>query len=252
MEALERIVDAIRFFSENHSPIHFILIFDEWRLFVRGVINTGILVGTSLVFGGLLAIPIAVSRAVRFPVLNEIAYGYIYVLRGTPLLIQLYLLYFGVGQFEIVRNSILWPILREPWWCALIAFTICTSAYAAEIIRGGIESVPRGEVEACISCGMSRFMAFHRIILPSAYRRALPAYGNEVIFAIHSSVVASTVTVIDIVGAARHFNNKYYLAYEGFIAAAILYLVIVLGFTRLYRWLETRLYKHLRPIEVPA
>jgi len=249
LDTFDLIVDALRDFSDNHSPIHFILIFDEWKLFLRGVSNTIVLVGISLVSGGLLALPIGVCRALRVPILNEIAYAYIYVVRGTPLLIQLYLIYYGVGQFEFVRDSFLWPFLREPWWCALTAFTISTSAYTAEAIRGGLEGVPKGEVEACIAVGMSRLQALRRVIVPSAYRRALPAYGNEVIFLIHASVVASTVTVIDIVGAARHFNNKFYLAYEGFIAAAILYLIIVYLFTLVYRRLENRWHRHLRPIE---
>lgn len=242
------LIEAIRTFSSETSPLDFVLILENWRLFWNGLQNTILLLTVSLVAGGLLAVPLAIVRATRIPVLNQIAFLYIYVVRGTPLLVQLYVIYYGFSQFDFIRDSAAWVILREAWWCALISFTIGTSAYTAEIFRGAIEDTPRGEVEATIAAGMSRALAFRRIILPSAFRRALPAYGNEVIFNLHTTVIASTVTVIDVLGAARAFNNKYYLAYEGFIAAAVIFIVIVFIITRVFNYLERRLHGHLRPM----
>ena len=165
---------------------------------------------------------------------------------------QVYLIYFGLGQFELIRDSVLWPVLRQAWWCALIAFVLNTAAYTTEIFRGAIEATPFGEVEAAKACGMSPFTRLRRIILPSAFRRALPMYSNEVIFMLHGSAVASTVTIVDILGAGRVLNAKHYLAYEGFIAAAVLYIVLVYGLVYVFRGIERRWHAHLRPRETDA
>ncbi|MBE1282938.1 MAG: ABC transporter permease subunit [Rhodobacteraceae bacterium] len=242
---MESLLESIRVFSSETSPLDFYLVLQNWSLFWKGLQNTLLLLVLSLIAGGLLAVPLAIIRATRVPILNPIAYGFIYFVRGTPLLVQLYVIYYGLSQFEAVRDSAAWVILREPWWCALIAFSIGTAAYTAEIFRGAIEDTPRGEVEATIAAGMSRVLAYRRIILPSAFRRALPAYGNEVIFNLHTTVIASTVTVIDVLGAARTFNNKYYLAYEGFITAALIFIAIVFVITRVFNLMERRMLRHL-------
>jgi arginine/ornithine transport system permease protein len=244
--AVTDVLEIIRKFSSDVSPLDFYLVLANWHLFWEGLTNTLILLIVSLVAGGLLAVPLAIIRAVRIPALNPLVFGFIYLVRGTPLLVQLYVIYYGLSQFEYVRDSIAWSILREPWWCALIAFTISTSAYTAEILRGAIEATPRGEIEAATAAGMNKVLTLRRVILPSAFRRALPAYGNEVIFDLHSTVLASTVTVIDVLGAARSFNSKYYLAYEGFITAALIFMTIVFIITHVFRFLETRMLKHLR------
>lgn len=243
---MDALLETIRTFSSETSPLDFYLVVENWPIFWRGIQNTLILLIVSLVVGGILAIPLAIVRALRVPVANQLAYGFIYFIRGTPLLVQLYVVYFGLSQFEFIRQSAAWVILREPWWCALITFSIGTAAYTAEIFRGAIEATPRGEVEATIAAGMSRPLAFRRIILPSAFRRALPAYSNEVIFNLHTTVIASTVTVIDVLGAARTFNNKYYLAYEGFITAALIFIAIVFVITRIFRYMEKHMLAHLR------
>lgn len=242
-------VESLRAFSSDSSPLDFMLVFEHWDLFLTGVWNTILLVVVSLLIGGALSIPLAVARAYRKPILNEIIWGYVYVFRGTPLLVQTYLIYYGIGQFDVIRESFLWPFLREAWWCALIAFVLNTAAYTTEIFRGAIESVPYGEVEAAKACGMSPRLRLRRIILPSAFRRALPMYSNEVIFMLHGSVVASTVTIVDILGAGRTLNAKYYLAYEGFIAAAVLYIALVFIITRGFKVWEKRWHKHLQPQE---
>ncbi len=248
-ERAPSIVEAIRDFSTNASPLDFVLILEHWDLFARGLLMTTMLVVLALAIGGSLAIPLAVARANRSPVLNQVIGAYVYVFRGTPLLVQLYLIYYGLGQFEAVRESALWPILRDPFWCALIAFTLNTAAYTTEIFRGAIEAVPFGEVEAAKACGMPRVKRLSRVILPNAFRRALPAYSNEVIFMLHGSVVASTVTIVDILGAGRELNAKYYLAYEGFIAAALLYITLVYFISRGFKHWEKRWFAHLRPRE---
>jgi arginine/ornithine transport system permease protein len=238
-------MDAIRAFSANSSPLDFWLVLQNWNLFWRGLQNTLILLVVSLIVGGVIAVPLAIVRATRVPVLNPLAFGFIYLIRGTPLLVQLYIIYYGLAQFGALRNSVAWVVLQDPWWCALIAFSISTSAYTAEIFRSAIVDTPRGEVEAAIAAGMSRRLAMRRIILPSAFRRALPAYGNEVVFSLQTTALASTVTVIDVLGAARLFNNEYYLAAEGFAAAAVIYVAIVITITRVFRFLEWRLLRHL-------
>ncbi len=240
---------ALEEFSSGASPLDFVLIFQNWELFALGVWNTLVLTALALVIGGLLSIPLALVRANRTPVLNEITFAYVYLFRGTPLLVQLYLIYYGLGQFEFIRDSFLWPVLREAWWCTLLAFVLNTAAYTTEILRGAIEATPFGEVEAAKACGMSESQAARRIIIPSALRRALPAYSNEIIFMLHGSVVASTVTIIDILGAGRTLNGKHYLAYEGFIAAAVLYMILVFAISRGFKIWEYRWHAHLRPRE---
>jgi len=244
--ALTDWLELMRKFSSDVSPLDFFLILSNWQLFWNGLINTLMLLVVSLFFGAILAIPLAIIRAARIPILNPIVFSFIYLVRGTPLLVQLYVIYYGLSQFDFIRDSMAWSILRDPWWCALISFTIGTSAYTAEILRGSMEATPRGEVEAATAAGMSKMTSLRRVILPNAFRRALPAYGNEVIFNLHSTVLASTVTVIDILGAARQFNSKYYMAYEGFITAALMFVTIVFIITLFFRFLENRMLKHLR------
>lgn len=223
------------------------LVFTNWEFFAEGIVNTITLTALSLFFGGIISIPLAVFRASRHPILSPIIWTFTYFFRGTPLLIQAFLIYYGLGQFEFVRESFLWPILREAWWCALIAFSLNSAAYTTEIFRGAIEATPFGEVEAAKAAGMSRFQMYRRIILPSALRRALPAYSNEVIFMLHGSVIASTITIIDILGAGRVINGKYYVAYEGFISAAVLYMILVYAISRGFKVWEKHWHAHLRP-----
>lgn len=240
-------IETVTDFSSNVSPIDFVLILSHWQLFATGLANTAILFISTTIVGGLVAIPLGVARALRIPVLNPLITGYTYLFRGTPLLVQTYFLYYGVGEFSVVRDSFAWPLLREAWGCAFIAFSINTAAYVTEIVCGGIRSVPAGEVEAAKAAGMMPLTRLRRIILPSAFRRMLPTYSNEVIFALHATVVASTITIIDVLGAGRTLNGMYYLAYEGFITAGLIYLLLTFGVTRLFRFLERRLNRHLLP-----
>ncbi len=214
-------------------------------LYVQGLWTTVWLVGLSLLIGLVLALPLAVLRASGNWLLAGPVWAYTYVFRGTPLLVQLFLVYYGLGQFEAVRESVLWPWLREAWFCALLAFTLNTAAYTTEIVAGAIRTTHRGEIEAAIACGMSRGLRMRRIVLPSAFRRALPAYGNEIIFMLHGSAVASVVTIIDLTGAARVVNARFYTPYEAFLTAAAFYLVLTFAIVFLVRVAERRLLAHL-------
>ena len=202
----------------------FSIILENSNTYLEGLKNTAILVSISLVIGLLLAVPLAVLRNSGSWLVQAPIRAFIYFFRGTPLLVQMFLVYYGMGQFESLRESFLWPAFREAYFCALFTFTLNTCAYTTEIIRGAIKATPHGEIEAAIAAGMSRLLMFRRIILPSAFRRALPAYSNEIIFMLHGSSLASVITIIDITGAARIVNARYYSPYEAFLTAALLYM----------------------------
>jgi len=172
------------------------------------------------------------------------AWAYIYFFRGTPLLIQLYLVYYGLSQLMEVQGT-LW---QEAWFCALFVFILNTAAYTSEIIRGAINSLPKGEIEAAKAYGMSTPQAFRRIILPSAMRRALPAYSNEVIFMVHGSAVAGIVTIVDWTGAARIVNSRYYAPFESYLFAGMCYMVLTFTIIWGFKKLEQHWLQHLRPI----
>lgn len=174
------------------------------------------------------------------------AWAYVFVFRGTPLLVQIFLIYYGLGQFEAVRASPFWVLLREPYWCAILALMLNTGAYQSEIIRGAILSVPQGQVEAARACGMSRFLLFRRIVVPVAIRQALPAYGNEIILMVKASSLASTITLLEITGVARRIISQTYAVFEIFIVAGAIYLLINFAAARLIRWAEWRMTPYLR------
>lgn len=216
-------------------------------LYLAGMWTTVKLLLASLAFGLVLAIPLAVMRAsdkrwAAWPV-----WCFTYVIRGTPLLVQLFLVYYGAAQFEFVRASVAWPLLSSAWFCAVLAFAINTCAYTVEIIAGTLKATPAGEVEAARSVGMGWLTMVRRILLPSALRRALPAYGNEVILMLHGTALASVVTLLDITGAAREVNSKFFLPFEAFMTAALCYLVLTFVFVGLFRRAESRWLRHLGP-----
>lgn len=212
-----------------------------------GLVVTVQLVFLSLVIGLVLAIPLAIGRSSRHRWISLPIYAYTYVFRGTPLLIQLYIIYYGVVFFDGIQETFLWPLLREAFYPALIAFTLNTAAYTTEIFRGAIKATPRGEIEAARAYGMSNALMMRRIILPSAFRRALPAYGNEVIFMLHASAIASVVTLMDLTGAARFVYARFYAPFEAFLFVAAIYLCLTFAILYFFRWLERRLLAHLRP-----
>jgi octopine/nopaline transport system permease protein len=207
---------------------------------------TVLLVTLSLSMGFCLAIIAAVLRRSNIVLISPAIKAYVFVIRGTPLLVQLFLIYYGLGQFEIIRESALWVILKNPFWCAVIALTINTTAYGSEIIRGGLESVSWGEVEAARAFGMSGFLLFRRIIFPIAIRQALPAYGNEVILMVKATSLASTITIMEMTGIANTIMAENYRPMEAFIVAGSFYLMLNFIMTRLIQFIEWRLSGHLR------
>ncbi|MBZ9573459.1 MULTISPECIES: ABC transporter permease [Modicisalibacter] len=215
--------------------------------YLHGLANTAQLVLLSLLIGLVLAVPLAIGRSSSRPWLKWPIFAYTYVFRGTPLLIQLYIIYYGVVFVEGIQDTWLWVILDKPFYPALIAFTLNTAAYTTEIFRGAIKATPRGEIEAARAYGMSRAKMMRRIVLPSAFRRALPAYGNEVIFMLHASAIASVVTIMDLTGAARFVYARFYAPFDAFLFVAAIYLCLTFAILYLFRFLEGRLLAHLKP-----
>jgi octopine/nopaline transport system permease protein len=178
--------------------------------------------------------------------LDYAARSYVFVFRGTPLLVQIFLIYYGLGQFPEVRQSFLWPFLREPYWCALLALTLNTAAYSSEIIRGGILSVPFGQIEAARACGMSRSLIFRRIVVPQGLIVALPAYGNEIILMTRSTALASVITLMEVTGIASKLISETFRAVEVFVCAGAIYLLLNFAISRAIALLERRLSPQLR------
>jgi len=208
----------------------------------QGATLTLELVAIAVIAGLLLAIPLGIARSSRLWYVRLLPYSYIFFFRGTPLLVQLFLVYYGLAQFDSVRESALWPYLRDPFWCATATMTLHTAAYIAEILRGAIQAVPPGEIEAARALGMSKPKALFYIILPRAARIGLPAYSNEVILMLKASALASTVTLLELTGMARTIIARTYLPVEIFFAAGLFYLlmayILVRGFKLLERWLR--------------
>jgi octopine/nopaline transport system permease protein len=201
----------------------------------------------SVAAGACVGLGLALMRlSGRWP-LVAFAWLYVQLMRATPLLVLLFLIYYGISQFTVIRNSPLWPILREPYWCALIALSFNSAAYAAEIIRGGLLSVGRKEREAALACGMSRMLLMRRIVLPLAIRQALPAYGNEAIAMVKATSLASLVTLMEITGIAASIASESYRPISVFVTAGAVYLMITFLLTRAVKALEYRLTPHLRP-----
>lgn len=220
------------------------VIFDSLPKLLQGTLLTLELVALSLLIGGILCIPLALMRVSANPLLRALPLAYTFFFRGTPLLVQLFLFYYGLAQFDAVRESMFWPYLREAYWCALIVFALNTGAYTTEILRGAIQAVPRGEIEAAQAIGMSRALMLRRITLPIAYRIALPAYGNEIILMLKGSALASTITLLDLTGMARTIIARTYMPVEVFFAAGCIYLLLTFLFVQGYRLLEKRVMRH--------
>lgn len=199
------------------------------------------LAATAILLGAALAMALALARLSGITVLDWLARLYVFLFRGTPLLVQIFLIYYGLSQFPAVRHSFLWPVLREPYWCAVLALMLNTAAYASEIIRGGLLSVPHGQVEAARACGMPRMMIFRRVTLPLAIRQALPGYGNEMIAMVKATSLASIITLMEITGVAAKIISESYRVIEVFVVAGALYLTINFVLTRLIAMLERRL-----------
>jgi octopine/nopaline transport system permease protein len=214
---------------------------------IRAVPTTLVLFSLSILCGGILALGITALRVSGNRILAGFAKAYIFVFRGSPLLIQMFLVFYGLGQFGVIRYSFLWPFLREPMVCAVLSLALCTAGYTAEIFRGGIRAVPAKEIEAARSVGMSGFLLVRRIIAPIAFRRALPAYSTEIVLMMKSTALASLVTVWEVTGVAQRLISQTYRTMEVFLCAALIYLVLNFIILQAMNLLEYSLSRHRRP-----
>ncbi|WP_439626842.1 ABC transporter permease [Shinella sp.] len=225
------------------------VIAENLPLYAEGAKLTLFLAVVSLALSFVLAVPLAFLRNSRVPAVRYAILGYTLVFRGTPLLVQLFLVYFGLAQFELIRASVLWPWLSSPMVCVLLTFVLNTTAYSTEIFAGGLRHIPVGEIEAARAYGMSRRAQAFRILIPGMLTRSLPLYGNEVIMMLHATALASTVTLLETTGVARRITLNYYIQFEPYVTAAAIYLtltfVLVSGFQLIQRrwagYLESRI-----------
>jgi len=220
----------------------------EWHLFadyipqlLMGVpITLGLLAG-ALTLGLLLGAGICYVRAARVPLLRQIAVLYVSLFRGTPLLVQLFAIYFGLGQFEVIRESFAWPLLREAWFCAFLTLGLNSAAFTSEIMRGGLLGLEKGQLEAAKAFGFSGWKKLRFVILPQLLRISIPAYSNEIILVLKGTSLASTISLLEITGLAKRLSSKNFTPFEAFISAGIVYLVIVYALTLLMQHMERRL-----------
>ncbi|MGI8398265.1 ABC transporter permease (plasmid) [Agrobacterium deltaense] len=200
----------------------------------------------SIAAGTVLAFGLALMRVSRLWWLDLPARFYIFAFRGTPLLVQIYIIYYGLSQFPGLRYSFLWPFLRDAYWCAMAALALNTAAYTAEIMRGGLLSVPAGQIEAAKACGMGRVKLYRRIVIPQAIRQMLPGYSNEVILMVKSTSLASTITIMEITGIAAKLISESYRTIEVFVCAGAIYLILNFIVARFFVLLEWVLWPERR------
>ncbi len=198
------------------------------------------LLSLSLIFGLILGLFFAILRLNKNIFINKFSYFYSYLFRGTPLLVQIFIIYFGLGQIEFLRSSFLWIILKEPYWCAIIAFSLNTGAYTSEILRSAFETINKGFIEAGDSLGISKKIIFYKIQIPIAIRQSLPAYGNEIILMLKGTSLASTVTLMDLTGVAKYIISTTFKPIEVFIVAGGIYLFMTFIIHNFIRYLEKK------------
>jgi len=222
------------------------LIYKNFFLVLSGLDNTILLLLISLPLGFVLALLFALGRVSKITLLSRTIASYIFVIRGTPLLVQIYLIYFGLGSVKFIRESFLWYALKDPFWCGVIALTVNTVAYGAEIFRGGIQSIEKSQVESGLSLGFGKFLLLRKIILPIAIRKVLPSYGNELILMVKATSLVSLTTYMEMTGIARKIMAKTFAPVEAFIAAGILYLFLNFLMVQFVKYLEWKYNPHLR------
>ena len=225
---------------------------EHLAMYGQGLITTLWLLLSCLLIGFVLAILTALALTSRSWLLVKLAGSFTYFVRGTPLLIQVYLIYYGLGQLEWIqaRWDEVWPwtYFKQPFFCALLAFALNNAGYTAEMLAGAIRETSPGEVEAARAMGMSRFQIMSRIVLPSAMRRTLPPYSNEVVQMLHSTSLASVVpTLTDVTAVASRIYSDFYLPFEAYLAAAVIYLCVTFALIGTFRLLEKRFLAYLAP-----
>ena len=198
------------------------------------------LLSVSLIIGLFIGLLFAILRISKNVFINRFAYGYSYVFRGTPLLVQIFIIYFGLGQIEYLRSTVLWVILKEPYWCAIIAFALNTGAYTSEILRSAFQTIKPGIIEAGKSLGISNKVIFYKIQIPIAIRQSLPAYGNEIILMMKGTSLASTVTIMDLTGVAKYIISTTFKPIEVFIVAGGIYLFMTFIIHNVIKFLEKK------------
>ena len=198
------------------------------------------LLSVSLIIGLFIGLLFAILRLNKNIFVNKFAYGYSYVFRGTPLLVQIFIIYFGLGQIEYLRSTFLWVILKEPYWCAIIAFALNTGAYTSEILRSAFQTIKPGIIEAGKSLGISSNIIFYKIQIPIAIRQSLPAYGNEIILMMKGTSLASTVTIMDLTGVAKYIISTTFKPVEVFIVAGSIYLFMTFIIHNSIKFLEKK------------
>ena len=198
------------------------------------------LLSVSLIIGLFIGLFFAILRINKNKLISKFAYGYSYVFRGTPLLVQIFIIYFGLGQIEYLRSTVLWVILKEPYWCAIIAFALNTGAYTSEILRSAFQTIKPGIIEAGKSLGISNKVIFYKIQIPIAIRQSLPAYGNEIILMMKGTSLASTVTIMDLTGVAKYIISTTFKPIEVFIVAGGIYLFMTFIIHNVIKFLEKK------------
>ena len=223
------------------------IVVEHLPAFAAGLRTTLLLLAIALASSFLLSLPLAIARVSSRAWLSRPVWLFTYVLRGTPLLVQLFVIYHGLAQFEAVRESVFWPALRNAWFCAWLAFTLNSTAYSTEIFAGALKATSIGEIEAARAYNLSGLTLYRRVLLPGALRRALPQYSNEVVGLMHATAIASTVTLVDITRVARDVYANHLVITESFGVAAVLYFVLTFSLAGLFKLLERRFLRHLRP-----
>jgi arginine/ornithine transport system permease protein len=213
--------------------------------FFRGLRVTLILLAIALATGFILSIPLAMARVSQNKWLSMPVFLFTYVIRGTPLLVQMFMVYHGLAQFEWMRQSAVWFLFKDAWFCAWLVFSMSTTAYTTEIFAGALRQTPSGELEAAQSLGMTKLQIYARILWPGALRRALPQYSNEVVGLMHATAVASTVTLVEITRVARDIYYNHLSVTDSFGVAAVFYFVLTFTVVGIFKLLEKRYLKHL-------
>ena len=233
-------------FFEFFNSFQESLIFINFFKVLKALDQTLLLLLASLPIGFILSLIFALGRVSKNKFLSKTIEYYIFIIRGTPLLVQIYLIYFGLGSIKVIRDSFLWIILKEPFWCGVLALTINTVAYGSEIFRGGIQAVSQGQIESGKSLGFTRIGLFKKIIFPIALRRVLPTYGNELILMVKATSLISLTTYMEMTGVARRLMAITWAPVEAFLAAGILYLFLNFLMVQFIKYLEWKYNPHLR------
>ena len=233
-------------FFEFFNSFQESLIFINFFKILKALDQTLLLLLASLPIGFILSLIFALGRVSKIKFLSKTIEYYIFIIRGTPLLVQIYLIYFGLGSVKGIRDSFLWIVLKEPFWCGVLALTLNTVAYGSEIFRGGIQAVSQGQIESGKSLGFTRIGLFRRIIFPIALRRVLPTYGNELILMVKATSLVSLTTYMEMTGIARRIMAVTWAPVEAFLAAGILYLLLNFLMVQFIKYLEWKYNPHLR------